>query len=298
MSLVALEIPDDPLDWPSWLERELVGLRLGELIDELRVIAGKEATLSPSLSEILGGSSREVCELGLSALSREQFASFWNHPERLLELQALVFTSGGMYWRKLELASKSNEAVERSWRELQGSLHNEQEAAPRPLFSTPRRTNRRTWTTATFAGIAAIAAMLLAAAWLGLFSPQVDEWGWLRSDTFASQQTDAKFLELLAERAGEWDHRPRGHANELKLALTDFRKMCDLLQKSKLEQLTNQADRDWLKERCTKWAEKIDRHLSELDRDDKPVDVVSKEATETIHALQKALVNRAGTLAV
>ena len=62
MTLVAMEIPDDPAHWPQWLERELVGLRLGDLVGELQVIAGKEAGPAPSLKQIIGDHVNAICE--------------------------------------------------------------------------------------------------------------------------------------------------------------------------------------------------------------------------------------------
>ena len=83
---------------------------------------------------------------------------------------------------------------------------------------------------------------------------------------------------------------------DLTASLTDFRQMCDRLQQSPLTQLSNQADRDWLNERCAAWAKKIDARLADLNSGRKPLEEVSQEAKSTIDALQDALRKRATEL--
>ncbi|MCA9082036.1 MAG: hypothetical protein KDA58_15850, partial [Planctomycetaceae bacterium] len=98
MSLVLSTIPEQPADWPEWLEQELVGQRLAELIAELQTIHGATAEAPLSLSQICGDQLADVAERGLQVLSPQQMQQLLKSPAALLELQEHVLIEGGAYW--------------------------------------------------------------------------------------------------------------------------------------------------------------------------------------------------------
>lgn len=104
MTLPLLEIPDDPQTWPPWLERQLVGFELAELVEQLSLVLGEASTGStpePPLDEICGPQWTAVLESGLGALTAEQIRLLLKHPQRLLELQERVLLEGQRYWTAL-----------------------------------------------------------------------------------------------------------------------------------------------------------------------------------------------------
>jgi len=70
MSLELLEIPDDVLHWPGWLERQLVGLHLRDLVAQLKLISDNRP--SPTIEEVCGEQLEQLLQNGLVALSVRQ----------------------------------------------------------------------------------------------------------------------------------------------------------------------------------------------------------------------------------
>src|SRR5439155_13367971 len=68
MRLHAVNIPDDPAQLPAWLEQQLVGESLGELVAELAVVHAAPAAGATSLDEVLGNRQRALLASGLAVL--------------------------------------------------------------------------------------------------------------------------------------------------------------------------------------------------------------------------------------
>jgi hypothetical protein len=121
------EIPEDPTDLATWLERILVDVHLGKLVATLdaRSDPGGDGDRSRSfddrsgppghdvlahrrskparddLSEILGDHYESILESGLRLLTSEQLMRIFERPRLLLELQSRVLFEGGSYWKSL-----------------------------------------------------------------------------------------------------------------------------------------------------------------------------------------------------
>ncbi len=92
------------LDEPRLLERELMGLRLHELIAELEQ-QGNELPQLPqgtsagtTLGDLLGDNETHVLERGLASLPESRVQTLLDQPALLLELQELLLGRGGAYW--------------------------------------------------------------------------------------------------------------------------------------------------------------------------------------------------------
>lgn len=95
-------IPNDPCQTAAWLERHLVGGRLGMLVAELGVVHSATAHEPAFLSSVLRGHRRAaVLETGLAALSHRRIVALLTHPRLLLDLQAIVLAHGGPYWNEV-----------------------------------------------------------------------------------------------------------------------------------------------------------------------------------------------------
>ena len=98
MTLHSLEIPDDPVQLPRWLENHIVGLDLAPLVAELSAVHGTPAVPGPSIRELLGDRLPAVLTDGLGTLPSTLLVYLLMRPQLLLDLQELVFAEGGAYW--------------------------------------------------------------------------------------------------------------------------------------------------------------------------------------------------------
>lgn len=95
MRLVIESIPFDSARLPAWLERQLVGERLGELIDELVAIRPPtpfdfDHWFAPLKDQILAD--------GLGSVPRPTLRLLFADPRSLRQLQRAVLLGGGRYW--------------------------------------------------------------------------------------------------------------------------------------------------------------------------------------------------------
>lgn len=294
MSPVLLELPNDVADWPVWLERQLVGLRLAEFVDELELISGAKGA-GPALDEVLDRQAPQVLARGLSVLSEVQTRTLLQHPRLLLDLQERVLIDGGDYWRTVERSADHDRQVADAWPQLAAELNS---PAPQATVSaqgpgqggaSPRSSRRQAvWVTL------AAALLIAATAWRLRPEPAPTGWGWDRSGALAVALPPDQYLNHLADSANEWFNKRPESADALAQRLREFRQGCDALIAAPHTTLAK-ADRDWLVERCRAWSGKLDGHLADLSTGAKPLEQVRSEADETVRKLMQAIRDRAGT---
>lgn len=89
-------VPFDSARLPQWLERQLVGDHLGELVEELLAVRPSpqpfdfDAWFAPLRERILSA--------GLTSVPRERLRQLLTDPLALRKLQAEVLLGGGRYW--------------------------------------------------------------------------------------------------------------------------------------------------------------------------------------------------------
>ncbi|MFV0446033.1 MAG: hypothetical protein ACK5Q5_20850 [Planctomycetaceae bacterium] len=290
MSFTVLDLPDSNAELAGWLERQLVGLDLGDVVAGL--LAFRPATSDePSLDSILSGSQSDLFEQGLGVLSDTQRQSLLRYPRRLLELQERVLLQGGSYWRQLPVTTEHQQQVQAIQTRLQETI------APASSRSTAigggTALRRSPW-----AKVLTAAAVLM----VGLFGwwqlqprPTAPSgWGWDRPGALASNLSAPEYLRLLSDGANDWFKKRPDDAAALKTRLEQFRHGCDTLLKAPHTPLA-EADRDWLLERCRVWRGKIDEHIVALELG-VPVSDVRDEADSTVNKLLTALRDRAAML--
>lgn len=97
--LVLSAFPALRTDLGHWLERQLVGGRLGDLIAELAAVHFATARLKVYLPPLLRGHRKAaVLNAGFAGLSERRHIALLRHPRLLLDLQELVLAFGGKYW--------------------------------------------------------------------------------------------------------------------------------------------------------------------------------------------------------
>jgi hypothetical protein len=288
MRLIALEIPDDPVELAGWLERHLVGPDLAALVAELEAVHGRPGGAGVSVRGLLGRDVGAVLDAGLSSLPAPTLAQFLRRPRLLLDLQELVLTSGGEHWDRLarEVPAELAAMVERGRLKLLESLPIE--ARPAPIL---RRTRPRSLAWAVV--LAAAASILIGVIALRNRGPVAPgpAWGWARPGALAADLPRDAYLARLADEAGEWF----GGRPEVPIALPrriiEFRQGCSTLIHADLTHLPAK-DRDWLVGKCGEWAKKLDTLIVEVEAPGDPAKV-QLEADEIVRKLIAALRDRA-----
>lgn len=249
MSLAVANMPDDPAKLPRWLDEQLVGGRLGELVAELAG-ARSGANEDRSLADVLGEALPAVLERGLAAAAPQTVRMLLRRPRLLLELQERVFLDGGEYWRGLPRVAGLVERAEATWARL--------EAASRRRVSPAAPARSREWLRWSVSLVTA-AALLLAVfgGWQLLQRSDSDAtaWGWARGLPDESDAT--RYLNRLAEQAEEWDDKRPTTVPALVRRLGEFRQGCGVLLTAG-HALLNEAQRRDLWESCRKWSVTID----------------------------------------
>lgn len=305
MSPRALDMPDEPARMAAWLEAQLAGPDLAALVDELSAFREAPPGMPPDVGELLGEWQEPVLAGGLRLAPPDVVRRLLAWPERLLDLQELVFARGGRYWdRLLTPPADAQDAVRRSKERLAAVLPADPgvHASGSPVVPAilplrrpvPRR--RMRWIAAV---AAAVAVALIGAAVTRFFlpspvahtpgSPQV-AWGWNRPGVLAADGSVPEYLNRLADAADEWfAARPDDPAAVAK-RITELRAGCSALLLADHRPLSAE-DNQWLTEKCRQWAGTINQALAEVEsgraqqgRDD---------ADEAVHRLVAALRQRA-----
>ncbi len=303
MNLHALDIPDAPADLAPWLERQLTGLHLAELVAELSAVHGSHAGQNRSLEAVLGSDLGRVLEGGLSAVPHSVLRELLRNPRGLLDLQERLLIDGGVYWDRVEERSDVvRDHVARGWQQVSSVLgENTSTVSPTRLRSvepdstaarTTARPRRSNWTVM----LVTAAAALLVGFFLGdRFGPQpppvASGWGWQRPGTLEAAGTQREYLNHLADAAEEWfKKRPETPATVAK-RISEFRDGCTMLLLAEHRPLADDT-RKWLRERCSAWAGKLDAHRSGIEAG-QDVRVVRDAADETVKKLIQALRTKA-----
>jgi len=286
MNLAALDLPESTSELTPWLEQQLLGPDLLDVVALLEAFHPHD-TASPSLDEICDGRLQSVLNQGLSALSENQTRGLLRHPRRLIELQQLILTNGGDSWNSPALRAADGQSTAQNWQRLQGALvSGDQQAQVSPLTPAASAQRKPVW------WLTSVAAMVAVAIGVVLIQPwKSTSWGWDAPGVLAVNEPADRYLEHLADRASEYFQRPRTTSGELKQTVREFRHACDTLIQAGHPQLA-QVDRDWLRERCGAWAKKLDGQLAELKRTD-DVAKIRTQADGTIRTLIEKLRERA-----
>lgn len=300
MKTVLLEIPDDPALVPSWLEDQLVGEGLRELVSDLTAVHGNPPASRPALEAVFADQLEQVRESGLSVLNQNQVRTLLTHPALLWDLQEDLLTSGGEYWQsRLAENPLSQEDLDRGWDRLQTALSEDSFLSDPATTRTPTTPKvawfRRPWlvSLATAAGV-----LLMVHFWDATINPPqqptVATWGWDKPGALPQDVAADVYLNRLADAADQWFNKRPETRQALARRIIQFRQGCSTLILSEHKPLTPE-DRQWLIEKCQAWAAKLDGQLTALEAGVN-LSVVREASDETIQNLITALRKRAETV--
>lgn len=303
MNLYAFDIPDAPADLAPWLERQLTGLHLAELVAELVAVHGASAADDRSLEEVLGPHLQQVLDSGLSAAPLSVLQDLLRHPEILLALQERLLIDGGAYWDGVEEDSAAfEEQVARGWQQLSKTLGEDVAPAgavktrlvePEPTAARPAAKPRsRSWGLMLVTTAAALAVGFFLGDRFGPPPPQVATgWGWQRPGALDAVGSQKEYLNHLANAADEWFKKRPETPAALAKRISEFRDGCTTLLLAEHRPLTAET-KAWLRERCSVWAGKLDAHRAALEAG-QPVPTVRDAADDTIRKLIQAMRKKA-----
>jgi hypothetical protein len=156
MKLHLFDIPDDPVLVPAWLESQVMGLHLRQLVAELTVMGNANGGPRRTLDEVLGTQRQAVLASGLECLPRAQLRLLLGQPELLLDLQRLVLDDGGDHWIKVPATAEMQDESARRWQHLEAAIgdNTDNKATPRPRSAS--------WIWASGGWLVALAAVVFA----------------------------------------------------------------------------------------------------------------------------------------
>ncbi|MEZ6126958.1 MAG: hypothetical protein R3C49_27895 [Planctomycetaceae bacterium] len=295
MTIHILTIPDDTAHWPGWLEQQLVGLHLSELIDELQVMkssADSERAPSASLSDLLPQQQlQQVCDQGLKRLDTDTVRMLLGNPECLLDLQELVLTNGGDHWKHVSRTAAHADAVDRIGRTLRQAIEteigNDTSNVPLALLS-PSVANRGQSRRSLIWALTSAAVVLLAVTiWSGRESGSGRVLG--RPGLLTAQNSSsAEYFNRLADAGNDWFQQSRDTRPELVALLREVSADCDILIQADHKVLTT-SEREWFVTKCRNWKRKFDETLASLETGDLSVDDARQRADATMTKLVSVL---------
>jgi len=284
MKAAVTEIPDNVSEWPNWLEQQIVGMSLYDLVVGLKAINLPSGARS-TLQQLCGKQLPTIYKSGLGVLSTDQLPTLFKTPDLLLELQELVLVEGGAYWDSVEQSAEDKLVVEKHVAKTIAAVGQEKSS----VQIKPKSMLEQYWP------VLALAAGLLIA--IGIGRPAATSggggWGFDQSGLLTAQVTGRSYLNSLSDAAGAFSKKVPDSKEAALKRLTEFSAGCKKLIAAPNMQLEKTADRDWLVAKCTDWATKIDGHIAELKEEKKDWQDVLKDANETATKMQATLKDKA-----
>ena len=282
MKLVALDMPDNHEELPQWLERQLVGPNLRELVAQLTVIH-QGAPLQGEFNEVFKGKRSRILEAGLSALEQHQITALLTNPKLLLDMQIFVFSRGGSFWEQLledspgQLSDGFNEQL---FKKLTGQNVQATNDLAEPTLSTNtnspatktqnqiKRKKSRPWVSNVISALlAASIVVALFSAYLFYFQTSGTSQIAFFSELPAATSVDEKiYLASFNTDAQKWfDYQPQS-AEQLKSHILNLVDGCDRVIAGDHDALDQQT-KSWLVEKCSAWRNNFVNKLVAVNRE-------------------------------
>jgi hypothetical protein len=299
MKPIILQMPDSFPDRRAWLERQMVGLELGDLVAELAAIHSSrpsESLPTPTLQSAFADQLPELLSQGLSILTEKKFGLLLRHPDLMMELQAVVLEQGGRYWDAIPRADEFGRGILAERAALSELLTNQPIATPLQdldrIDLRPANQAKVSLTRWSRSKLLAVAVVLMIGMTVWISRPSGSTWGFDRSGILTANVTSEEYLNSLANAAGDWFNKRPEESQAVATRLREFIHGCETLIDAPHSQLMPQ-DRAWLVERCRVWKSALETQLADLEANRSSALDVRTAGDETILKLQNALRKRA-----
>ena len=324
MNTILLTIPDPPKEWQvfaqsnwagrwpaewpalsAWLDQQLVGMSLGQLVEELRILRDAQdkrpadvknrVEAGPKiLNQILTPEiRRKVLDHGTSALSQAEIQGLFSSPETLLDLQEDIFINGGKFWQTVPRTDAHKQLAQSGFEAIRASISTEATSVIKPAQNensadTPVKPG--SWKNAVFAATVLAMSILVTLAVLNPSrEPQISGTGFGTPGLLDNNvNTQLEYYQRMSAANGEWLKTPRKDSAELLAALKSYSQNCKNLIDSEHPALDDRNER-WLKAKCGEWKGKIDEIVVALESDKMSFEDAAKAANEVVGKLVNKL---------
>lgn len=289
MTFLSADFPDAAEALPLWLDEQLVGERLADLVAELAAVHGAEPP-ADAVADLLGADLEKVLAGGLGELPTAQLQRLLKQPYYFLQLRDLVFADGGPYWDRVPVSDETRRVLDAQWRSLLPKLRANVAAVTPPVLLevAPRRGGAKSsWPWRTV--LATAAATLVGVGVVNQLRPRPSgaDWGWAKTGALPRGGDAKSYFRALAAGAREWSSRPPGDSVELALRIGELRQGCSVLLLAEHAPLSN-TQRVWLRGKCSEWVADIDGALKDLESGKDP-EAVRGRIESRVKALASAL---------
>ena len=204
----------------------------------------------------------------------------------LIELQRLIFESGGEYWSAIPRTPSHTELAKSHWDSLQDTLTIDSNPiqTPNAAVRTVEKWTGNRW---LFAVVALAAVILIA--FLPIWSRPPDGRFFAARELQQSSASDGDYLNLMSNQIqSDWkaDLQDR---TAFEKQLRELRDSCNGILARDLKQLQPSLAQDF-KDRCRKWRDDLNTHLNDL-ADGKPLADVQTKSNALIEKLTGVLAN-------
>lgn len=293
-----LDLPENHSDQVRWLERAMMGPGFDRVIAELSAVFGNQSL------ELSDAEEQSILGRGLSELTPGRFRTLLKSPTTLVKLQRTVIEFGGDYWNSITPSDSQTAILEA--------------ARPAAPPSTLRRDRpKQSWVSngisaAVGALVTAAALMILLAASRGQqnvpaglaenstpnaeVNVEPSSWGFEKfANSAMASATDVDredYFANIASAAEAWSNKRPATPAALAKRLGEFRMGCSALLLA--DHPLPVDDKQWLKDRCQKWATAIENHLAELEGG-MSVEEVTQRVDATVTKIAAAIKGRSAT---
>lgn len=256
MSIHIFELPDLPAEQTAWLQNELLGDRLHEVVAELQMAFGDPREVV-SLEAILGDLREPFLSEGLSAIESTTLSRLVRSPRSLLNLQELALREGGDW---VEDHLQGVHRVHESTKTVRVQLEEAFAVKPAP---------RRVSPVLLFGGVVAAVLLAMVIVYYGasyFAAPSgPTKWGWLAPDAFAGEHSRESYMMQVAGGADAWFAKRPSSAEAISKRTEEFIAGCDLVIQAEHEPL-QENDRVWLRQKCRDWRSDLQTELRALNQ--------------------------------
>jgi len=306
MRLISFDMPDAVYEFAPWLEAQIVGLHLAELVAELAAIHHVRTLPAVSVADFLGASAFQlILTQGLKPLPTSSLQQLVSHPYYLLELQERIFTDGGPYWRNVPRSDAIQAACKQSLLMLQDKLTlaeslpatDGQNAASEPEMPWASTLEASAWyqrpwpwvlNLATAAAVFIIVYLSFRVPQNDFGKPEASKLVWTSPEDLSKPASAEQYWQRLATVKRWWFSEKPANKVQLALRMGQLSQGCSVLILQEHRHLPPEAG-ERLRQKCRDWAKELNGYIVELQKGDADFQEIQKKTDALVIRLSDKL---------
>ena len=285
MKFTALAIPDDPVEWPQWLDRQLVSADLLEVVAGLKILKGTPSEPT-TLQDICGGNLNKILSSGLTSVDPQISRKLVAHPELLVVLEDEILINGGEFWQRQFVKPDVDES---HWDLIANRAVSKTQRKNdlKPYIKPASNAGRSRLPVTTIASLVACVLLMTGVWWFWPSAPAAG-WGLGKSGLLTAENVSPEeFRRKLADAAADWFNKVPTDESSLIRRINAFDKGCQELLAADLPQLDPQT-RNTIFTACRTCRSELENHLASL-RAGTGFDEVLGAVNKTVRQLETAI---------